>query len=85
MKLLRVKELKEYGTGLAVSTTWRDIKRGTFPKPFKLGSRTTVFNSDDIDEWIKFQISKDSIKYEDDKKIITRANGTVETIEADLS
>ena len=85
MKLLRVKDLKEHGTGLAISTTWRDIKRGTFPPPFKLSTRMTVFSSDDIDEWIQFQLSKDSIRYEDGKKIITHADGTVEIIEADVS
>lgn len=80
IKLLRIKQLPGIA-GLAISTIWRDVKRGTFPPYFKLSTRVTVWSSEDIEEWIQFQLSSDSIRYEDDKKIITRADGSVEVIE----
>ena len=40
-------------------TLWRKVKGGTFPKPFKLSDRVTVWTARDIRAWIvaqKFQI-----------------------------
>ena len=57
MKLLRVKQVAEQ-TGLAVSTIWKYVKYGDFPKPHKLSIRVTVWNSDDIDKWIAKQVGE---------------------------
>ena len=35
------------------SSLWQRVKSGTFPKPIKLSSRTTVWRKSDVDEWIK--------------------------------
>ncbi len=34
------------------STWWAGVKSGRFPKPLKLGPKTTVWFSDDLDELI---------------------------------
>ncbi len=55
MKLMRVKQVSAQ-TGLAVSTIWKYVKSGEFPKPHKLSIRVTVWNSEDIDKWIAEQV-----------------------------
>lgn len=37
------------------ATIWRWIKDGTFPEPFKLGEKTTVWNISDVESWIEQQ------------------------------
>lgn len=39
-------------TGLSSSTIDRKIKKGEFPAPLKLGTRTVVFKSADIAAWM---------------------------------
>lgn len=34
------------------ATVWRWVKAGNFPKPFKLGARVTVWDSEAVDAWI---------------------------------
>lgn len=34
------------------ATIWRWVKNGTFPAPFKLGQNTTVWDADEIDQWL---------------------------------
>lgn len=34
------------------ATLWRWVKDGTFPSPFKLGQNTTVWDADEIDQWL---------------------------------
>ena len=50
-KLLR-KPLVSEITGLAYSTIYYLIKKGTFPKPVKLGLRSVAWREKDIFEWI---------------------------------
>ncbi|MBL8312306.1 MAG: AlpA family phage regulatory protein [Rubrivivax sp.] len=35
------------------ATVWRGVKSGTFPKPLKLGPRTSVWSMDVIEAWLK--------------------------------
>lgn len=37
------------------ATLWRWVKDGTFPAPFKLGLNTTVWDADQIDQWLSKQ------------------------------
>lgn len=34
------------------STLWRWVKKGTFPKPYKLSPGTTVWSESDVDAWL---------------------------------
>lgn len=56
MKTIRVKGVSDK-TSLAVSTIWKYVKLGEFPKPHKLSMRVTVWNEADIDAWIESQLS----------------------------
>jgi prophage regulatory protein len=35
------------------STLWKWIKEGSFPKPLKLGPRTTAWRKEDLDHWMR--------------------------------
>jgi len=37
------------------ATIWRWVAAGKFPKPFKLGPNTTVFDLDQVDAWLVLQ------------------------------
>lgn len=56
IRLIRIKEVM-YKTGIARSTVWHMVKKGTFPKPRKLSPRVTVWIESEIDEFIKKVIS----------------------------
>ena len=34
------------------ATIWRWVKNGTFPKPFKLGASTTVWDVEEVDKFL---------------------------------
>ncbi len=42
--------------GVSGSTIWGWCKKGTFPKPIKLGENTTAWNAADVDAWAKNRI-----------------------------
>ncbi len=42
------------------STWWDGVKKGRFPKPVKLGPRTTAWRVEDIRAWIEKANSKES-------------------------
>lgn len=37
------------------ATIWRWVRSGQFPKPFKLGPATTVFDADQVEAFLKKQ------------------------------
>jgi prophage regulatory protein len=37
------------------ATIWRWVKEGKFPKPFKLASQTTVWDTSEIVKWLEDQ------------------------------
>ena len=37
------------------ATIWRWVAGGKFPRPFKLGPNTTVFDLDQVDAWLAQQ------------------------------
>ena len=50
-ELFRVKTLSQK-LDMGVSTIWKKVRSGTFPKPISLGERFTAWRSKDISEWI---------------------------------
>lgn len=53
--ILRIHEVIKT-TGLGRSTIYRDINLGDFPKPIKLGKKSTGWVSSDISDWIDSRI-----------------------------
>lgn len=56
-RLIRLKDLSSQPgkPGLipaAPATIWRWVKEGKFPTPFKLATRTTVWDRDTVEAWI---------------------------------
>jgi prophage regulatory protein len=49
--ILRRKQV-ETRTGLSRSTIYLRIKKGSFPKPIKLGERSVGWISSEIDDWV---------------------------------
>lgn len=50
LRLLRLPEVKTM-TGLGRSTIWKRAGDGTFPKPVKLGPRTTAWVASEVEQW----------------------------------
>ena len=50
-ELYRVKTLSQK-LDMGVSTIWKKVKNGTFPKPVSLGERFTRWRSEDVQEWM---------------------------------
>jgi len=50
-ELYRVKTLSQK-LDMGVSTIWKKVKNGTFPKPVSLGERFTAWRSEDVQEWM---------------------------------
>lgn len=55
ISILRLPEVIKI-TGLGRSTIYRDINLGNFPKPIKLGEKSTGWLSSDISAWIESRI-----------------------------
>ena len=45
-------------TAKSRSATYKAIKDGTFPKPYKIGERSVAWLASDIDAWIDAQTAK---------------------------
>lgn len=50
-RLIRLPEVERL-VGLRRSAIYSWIKRGTFPAPIRLGTRSSAWNSDQIEAWI---------------------------------
>mgnify|MGYP001453121218 CR=1 FL=1 len=48
-RLLRLKQIIPGRVPVSKSSWWKGIKEGRFPKPIKLGPRTTVWAEEDIE------------------------------------
>ena len=42
---------------ISAATLWRWVKAGSFPKPFKLGNKVTVWDAAEVDAFIAAQRS----------------------------
>ena len=45
-------------TGLACSTIYEQMKKGTFPKPIKLGERAVGWRMSEINAWLEQRIAE---------------------------
>jgi len=52
-RLLRLKQIIPEKIPISKSSWWNGIASGKFPKPMKLGERTTVWRESDIDSLIE--------------------------------
>ena len=50
-ELYRVKTLSKK-LDMGVSTIWKMVKNGNFPKPISLGERFTAWRSEDVQQWL---------------------------------
>lgn len=50
LRLLRLPDVQTM-TGLGRSTIWKRAGDGTFPKPVKLGPRTTAWVAAEVEQW----------------------------------
>ena len=54
-RFLRLPEVREM-TGLSTSTIYRWMSEGNFPKQIQLGSRSVVWNDQEVIKWMEDQI-----------------------------
>ena len=50
--LLRRTDVQQI-TGLATSTIYRDMSRGTFPRPVLLTGRAVAWRASDVEQWLE--------------------------------
>ena len=50
--LLRSTDVQQI-TGLATSTIYRDMSRGTFPRPVLLTGRAVAWRASDVEQWLE--------------------------------
>jgi len=53
----RLPKVREIAGGVAPSTIWGWVKKGTFPKPISLSSNCTAWNAADVEAWAQSRIS----------------------------
>lgn len=41
--------------GMGISTLWRRVREGTFPKPIHIGPRSTRWRWEDVHQWLSQQ------------------------------
>lgn len=44
-------------TDIPLSTLYRMVRQGKFPKPFKISERSSAWDSEAVDEWIAARIA----------------------------
>lgn len=63
-RLLRLKQIigDDGYIPVSKSTWWAGVQSGLFPKPLKLGPRTTVWRLSDIEELMRNGVSSESLR-----------------------
>lgn len=56
MRLIRLLEVMKM-TSLPKSTLWEEIKKGNFPQPAKISSRSRVWLESEVITWIESKIA----------------------------
>ena len=56
LKLLKIKKVSQI-TGLGRSTIYGRVAEGTFPKPIKIGQRSSAWLDSEIQNWIEDRIA----------------------------
>lgn len=57
IRLLRTPAVEQM-TGFSRTEIYNRVKRGTFPKPIKLGRRSLAWPASQIEDWIKDRIKE---------------------------
>ncbi|AZE56943.1 Transcriptional regulator, AlpA like [Pseudomonas synxantha] len=57
MRIIRLKQVID-STGLARSTIYKYITKGTFPKPVSLGERSVGWVEKEVQDWILARIEE---------------------------
>lgn len=55
-QILKLTEIKK-DTGLSGSSIYRMAKAGTFPKPIKLGERSSGWIASEVEQWLEDRIA----------------------------
>jgi len=55
-QILKLIEIKK-DTGLSGSSIYRMAKAGTFPKPIKLGERSSGWIASEVEQWLEDRIT----------------------------
>ena len=61
MQYLRIKEVSTK-TGLSKSEIWARSKSKTFPSPISLSTRITVWDLDDVENWMLLEKKKSRLQ-----------------------
>lgn len=59
-RLLRLKQIIPNKIPISKSSWWAGVKSGKYPKPLKLGERTTVWREENIDAIIAGGVTDDT-------------------------
>ena len=70
-QIIRLKQVKAM-TGLSRTTIYRFMSINEFPKQIKLGSKSSGWLIDEVDEWIKRQI-----QIRDNRQMKVKGNGKI--------
>ena len=70
-QIIRLKQVKAM-TGLSRTTIYRFMSINEFPKQITLGSKSSGWLIDEVDEWIKRQI-----QIRDNRQIKVKGNGKI--------
>jgi len=61
--LLRLKTLIQFGyVPFSISTLWRKVKDGSYPRPIKVSEQITAWKVSDLQEWAADQLGYKSEK-----------------------
>ena len=55
MRLLKLPEVSRL-TGVPRSSVYWRVSKGEFPRPLKIGERSSAWNSDEIEAWIRAKV-----------------------------
>ena len=53
----RLPKVREICGGVAPSTIWSWVKKGTFPRPYSLSENCTAWDAADIERWAQERIA----------------------------
>lgn len=56
-RFYRLPQVREIAGGVAPSTIWGWVKKGTFPKPYKLSENCSAWDSREVEAWAQARIA----------------------------
>ncbi len=67
MRIIRLKDVMAT-TGLGRSSIYKYVQEGAFPKPVRLGGRSTGWVEDEVEEWVIEKIAQRDEKLREERK-----------------